>query len=162
MAHTRYYLELPPDQDVPILGRFPDGHILRREVLPDASLSRMLYTEVGRDYQWTDRLEWTAEKWMYHFMKPQMQLWILWAINEPAGYFELHREDDDESVEIAYFGLRPRFTGRGLGGRLLACAVKHAREVGPRVWVHTCTKDHPHALATYQSRGFRIFKTEEI
>ncbi len=162
MAHTRYYLELPRGHEVPIVGRFPDGYVLRREILPAPLLCRQLYEEVGRDYQWTDRLEWSDEKWTYQFMKPQLQLWVLWAISDPAGYFELRREDDDESVEIAYFGLRPEYTGRGLGGRLLACAVKQAREIGPRVWVHTCTKDHPSALSNYQSRGFQIFRTEEI
>ena len=30
-----------------------------------------------------------------------------------------------------------------------------------RVWVHTCSLDHPHALANYQARGFRIFRVEE-
>jgi len=29
-----------------------------------------------------------------------------------------------------------------------------------RVWVHTCTQDHPHALANYRKRGFRVFKTQ--
>jgi GNAT superfamily N-acetyltransferase len=162
MSHRRYYLELPRGHDVPIIGRFPDGHVLRREILPEPSLCRQLYEQVGRDYQWTDRLVWPDEKWTYHFMKPQLQLWVLWAVSDPAGYFELRREADDESVEIAYFGLRPEYTGRGLGGRLLACAVKQARDVGPRVWLHTCTKDHPHALPNYQARGFQVFRTEEI
>jgi GNAT superfamily N-acetyltransferase len=162
VGHQRFYLELPRETEVPIVGLFPDGHVLRREILPEPHLPRLLYTEVGRDYQWIDRLDWTDRQWTYHFMKPQLQLWVLWAITEPAGYFELRREDDDESVEIAYFGLRPAFTGRGLGGRLLACAVKQARDIGPRVWVHTCTKDHPHALANYEARGFRTFRTEEI
>jgi GNAT superfamily N-acetyltransferase len=162
MGHQRFYLELPRETEVPIVGLFPDGHVLRREILPEPHLSRLLYVEVGSDYQWTDRLEWTDRQWTYHFMKPQLQLWVLWAVTQPAGYFELRREDDDESVEIAYFGLRPAFTGRGLGGRLLACAVKHARDIGPRVWLHTCTKDHPHALTNYEARGFRIFRTDEI
>jgi hypothetical protein len=40
--------------------------------------------------------------------------------------------------------------------------VKQAREIGPRVWLHTCTKDHPHALSNYQARGFQVFRTETI
>jgi GNAT superfamily N-acetyltransferase len=162
VGHQRFHLELPREAVVPIVGMFPDGHVLRREILPEPHLSRLLYTDVGRDYHWTDRLEWTDRQWTYHFMKPQLQLWVLWAVTEPAGYFELRREDDDETVEIVYFGLRPAFTGRGLGGRLLACAVKHARDLGTRVRVHTCTKDHPHALGNYHARGFRTFRTEQI
>ena len=26
-----------------------------------------------------------------------------------------------------------------------------------RVWLHTCTEDHPAALPNYQKRGFRIY-----
>jgi hypothetical protein len=29
-----------------------------------------------------------------------------------------------------------------------------------RVWVHTCTRDHPGALANYQARGMVIYKQE--
>jgi GNAT superfamily N-acetyltransferase len=161
VGHTRYHLELAEIEEVPILGYFPDGFVLRREILPEPALSRLLYEEVGRDYQWTDRLSWTDEKWRYHFMKPQMQLWVLWGLTEAAGYFELRRDDDD-SVEIVYFGLRPRYVGQGVGGRLLACAVKHGREVAHLVRVQTCTKDHPSALPNYKARGFRVVRTEAI
>ena len=42
-------------------------------------------------------------------------------------------------VEIKTFGLLPEVT---------------------RVWLHTQTSDHPHALSNYHGRGFRTFKTE--
>ena len=42
MGHQRFYLELPREQ-VPIVGLFPDGHVLRREILPEPHLSRLLY-----------------------------------------------------------------------------------------------------------------------
>ncbi len=162
MEHTRFFLELPRDTEVPLGEPFPDGHVIRHEKRPEPHLCRLLYEEVGRDHQWSDRLEWSDNQWTYHFMRPQLQLWVLWAVTDPAGYFELRREDDDVSVEIAYLGLRPEYTGRGLGRRLLASAVKQARELGSRVWVHTCTKDHPHALPNYHARGFRIIRTEDL
>ncbi len=163
MSHTRYYLDLDPEVPVPIVGRFPDGYTLTREILAPPNLTRLLYIEVGSAYGWVDRLTWTEQKWQFHFMKPQLQFWVLWSVTEPAGYFELWRGDDEQdSVEIAYFGLRSAFIGKGMGGLLLAHAVKHARAFGRRVWVHTCTKDHPHALSNYEKRGFRIFKTEAI
>ena len=31
-----------------------------------------------------------------------------------------------------------------------------------RVWVHTCSLDHKHALKNYLSRGMKIFKKETI
>jgi GNAT superfamily N-acetyltransferase len=61
-----------------------------------------------------------------------------------------------------YFGLLPEFIGMGLGGILLTAAVECAwREPNTtRVWLHTCSNDHKHALANYLKRGFQLFKTE--
>jgi GNAT superfamily N-acetyltransferase len=80
--------------------------------------------------------------------------------NAAAGYFEL-RQHQDRSVEIAYFGLLPAFIGRGWGKYLLTRAVESAWQLGTdRVWLHTCTLDHPAALSNYLKRGFRPFREE--
>jgi GNAT superfamily N-acetyltransferase len=80
--------------------------------------------------------------------------------DEPAGYFEL-REHDDRSVEIAYFGLLPDFIGRGWGKYLLTRAAEAAWQLKPsRIWLHTCTLDHPAALPNYLKRGFRAVREE--
>ncbi len=67
-------------------------------------------------------------------------------------------------------GATPRFAptshsqrslGRGLGKHLLSCAVRDAWALAPsRVWLHTCTLDHPAALPNYEKRGFARYKTE--
>ena len=82
-----------------------------------------------------------------------------------AGYYELRR-DKEGGVEIAYFGLLPEFIGRGLGGALLTSAIEEAWSrrdgiVTSRVWVHTCNRDHPQALANYQARGMIVYKVEK-
>jgi GNAT superfamily N-acetyltransferase len=78
----------------------------------------------------------------------------------PAGYFELKRHPD-QSIEIAYFGLLPEYIGRGWGKYLLTEAVRTAWSMGPqRVWLHTCTLDHPAALPNYLRRGFQPFREE--
>jgi GNAT superfamily N-acetyltransferase len=52
----------------------------------------------------------------------------------------------------------PRFIVCGLGGALLTATVERAWAMGARrVWVHTCSLDHPSALPAYQARGFRVF-----
>jgi GNAT superfamily N-acetyltransferase len=77
----------------------------------------------------------------------------------PAVYFELEKNNDN--VEIAYFGLLPQFIGRGIGGYLLTRAVEQAWQMSAeRVWIHTCSLDHPGALSNYQARGFRLLKQE--
>jgi hypothetical protein len=68
---------------------------------------------------------------------------------------------EDDSVEIAYFGLAPDAIGQGLGKHLLSYAVLDAWGMKPkRVWLHTCTLDHPAALPNYLARGFVPYRTE--
>lgn len=125
------------------------------------SFFRYLYAEVGRAYHWTDRLSWTDERARAHLADPTVSLWLLSWHGSPAGYFEL-KGHDDGSVEIAYFGLLPDFTGRGWGKHLLTEAVRAAWDAGgSRVWLHTCTLDHPAALPNYLRRGFQPFREEE-
>jgi GNAT superfamily N-acetyltransferase len=55
----------------------------------------------------------------------------------------------------------PHFIGHGLGGALLGRAVDDAWQRGARrLWVHTCTLDHPRALRLYQRTGFVPYKQE--
>jgi hypothetical protein len=78
-----------------------------------------------------------------------------------VGWYELRRVADDDSVEIAYFGLAPGALGQGLGKHLLSYAVLDAWGMKPsRVWLHTCTLDHPAALPNYLARGFAPYRTE--
>lgn len=122
---------------------------------------RSLYVEVGGPYHWVDRLPWTDEEIAAYLADPNTSLWILTVDGEVAGYFELRREAED-AVEIAYFGLRPTFYGRGLGAHLLTIAAQRAFDLGAtRVWLHTSTLDHPAALSNYRRRGFTPFRTEE-
>jgi GNAT superfamily N-acetyltransferase len=119
-----------------------------------------LYAEVGREYRWVDRLRWTDEEIRAYLADPNVALWLLIVSGSPAGYFEL-RCDRIGGVEIAYFGLLPEFTGRGLGAHLLTEAVEQAWALGAeRVWLHTCSLDHPAALPNYLRRGFVAFDSE--
>jgi GNAT superfamily N-acetyltransferase len=134
---------------------------IRRAELPCPELNRFLYTAVGGDWYWIDRLSWSYERWLAWLDRPELQTWVGYHRGTPAGYFELEHMPET-GVEIAYFGLLPQFVGRGLGGQLLTAAVRRAWEQKPRrVWLHTCTLDHPQALANYQARGFVLYKQEE-
>jgi len=139
----------------------PDAAVRVEPVLEcPASFWRYLYTEVGRAYHWTDRLPWTDEEIRRYLADPDVSLWLLTVAGAPAGYFELRR-DRVGGTEIAYFGLLPEFTGRGLGGYLLTVATQRAWAMGTeRVWLHTNTLDHPAALPNYLKRGFRAFHSE--
>ena len=161
LTATRTYLEMPDRaafRPAPVAAA---GLSVARVERPDASLWRYLYTEVGRQYRWFDRLSWSDAEAQAYLDDPAVSLWLATIDGATAGYFELRREPEG-SFEIVYFGLLPGFTGRGLGGQLLNEAVTRAWDAGAqRVWLHTCTFDHPAAIPNYVSRGFTVFKTEQ-
>ena len=128
----------------------------------DASwrFNRDMYFRVGEQWQWIDKRPWTDEQWKEYAAAPAVRTFAGYYDDALAGYYEL-RQDDKGGVEIAYFGLLPEFIGRGLGGALLTSAIEEAWRLSPkRVWVHTCNRDHPQALANYEARGMNVYKVE--
>lgn len=145
----------------------------------DWRFNRDMYFKVGESWKWIDKRPWTDDQWIEYASNPNLRTFSGYCSEEIAGYFELlrspiggHNEEDptrhkshvtchNAEIEIAYFGLLPGFIGRGLGGALLTSAIENAWAWSPtpsRVWVHTCNRDHPGALANYQARGFKIYK----
>jgi len=158
---TRTYLELrEPGQFRPAFGQFP-GLVVERVERPTPDLYRECYRTVGEAYHWRDRWDWTNEEIRRHLAQPEITLYVARRDGGLAGWYELRRVPDERSVEIAYFGLSPTAIGQGLGKHLLSCAVRDAWALRPaRVWLHTCTLDHPAALPNYRKRGFAPYKTE--
>lgn len=121
--------------------------------------NRFLYSYIGKQWEWTDKLSWPDDQWRDYAENDNLRLWVGYYKGSPAGYFELKSQNGD--IEIAYFGLAEPFIGKGLGGCLLSAAIAEAWNwEAKRVWVHTCTLDHPYALQNYQARGLRTYKEE--
>lgn len=150
---VRTYLEMRSPSDLrEKVSQAPD---VRLEVIANCPwhFYRYLYTEVGRPYHWRDRLSWSEQEFRAWLAGPSA-IWLLSVGGAPAGFFELRRQGDG-SVEIAYFGVLTEHQGRGLGKFLLVRAVEEGWRSGAnRVWLHTCTLDHPGALPNYLKRGF--------
>ncbi len=59
------------------------------------------------------------------------------------------------ACELSYVALVPELTGQALGRWLMAEALARAWAPGvAKVWLHTCTLDHPRALGFYRAQGF--------
>jgi len=147
-----------------------------------------MYFKVGERWKWIDKRPWTDAQWKEYANDPGLRTFAGHCDESVAGYFELWRQSMSlqartpvatektreqrseiidqtrtEEVEIAYFGLLPDFIGRDLGSTLLTSAIENAWAWSPtpsRVWVHTCNRDYPSALANYEARGFKIYKVE--
>jgi GNAT superfamily N-acetyltransferase len=155
----RTYLEMThaPAERIP----FPDASCrVDRVVRCPSSFYRFLYAEVGKPWHWLERLPWSDDLIRRHLAQTGLEIWVLYCNGAPAGFAELKRAPD-KSTEIAYFGLLPEFIGRRLGRAFLSAAIAEAWKGGTRrVWLHTCTLDHPSALPNYLKRGFRVSREE--
>ncbi len=126
---------------------------------PSVPFYRYLYETVGAPWRWYERRMLDDTELEALLTANHLDVIVLYAGGEPAGFAELHRHPGND-VELAYFGLMPHFIGHGLGRYFLETAVEMAWTPHPRtgttrrVWLHTCTLDHPAALGLYQKIGF--------
>ena len=159
IKHT-YWLEMRPEEFRPKRVALADLEIWQvRIACPE--FNWFLHQCVGVDYRWGGREDWGPAEWHAYADRPEMETWVAYISGTPAGYFELEKQADG-SVRIPCFGLRSSFLGQGLGAHLLSEAVERCWKLGAtRVWLTTCTHDHPHALENYKARGFRLFNETE-
>jgi N-acetylglutamate synthase-like GNAT family acetyltransferase len=77
---------------------------------------------------------------------------------QTIGIAELHF-GGEQNTEIVTFGVVPEATGTGAAGCLMEAVLARAFKPGiSRVWLHTCSFDHPAAIHFYLKRGFRAYK----
>jgi GNAT superfamily N-acetyltransferase len=127
---------------------------------PTIAWYRFLYDAVGKDWNWTSRkkLSDTALAAIIH--DPHDEVHVLFVDGVPAGFVELDRRVDGE-IEITQFGLMREFLGQGLGKYFLHWSIDRAWSYAPkRLWLHTCTDDHPAAFPNYLKAGFTVYKEE--
>jgi GNAT superfamily N-acetyltransferase len=138
------------------------GAAVRYVPLPSIPYYRGLYDAVGRAYNWLGRRKMADEALAAILDDPRVELHVLTIDGVDAGFVELDRRTPGE-IEIVQFGLTGPYHGRGLGKWFLQWAVDRAWSYAPRrLWLHTCTLDHPAALPNYLKAGFREFKQERI
>jgi GNAT superfamily N-acetyltransferase len=66
-----------------------------------------------------------------------------------------------EECELLFFGLTETLVGKGVGRWAMNRAIEFAwsRPIR-RFWVHTCSLDHPEAVAFYIRSGFTPYKRQ--
>lgn len=151
---TVTYLEMKGRPQLPPPPAPAVAYRIERLERPSVSFYRYLYNTVGEPWLWHERRKVNDTMLAGILGDPSLWLLVAYAEGEPAGYAELTgiaRPD----IELAYFGIVPKFIGRGIGPTLLRAAVDDAWARNPRrLWVHTCSLDHPKALPCYERAGF--------
>jgi len=143
---------LPPD---------PQGTwTLRRVDHPDLDWFRDLYRRVGEEWLWLSRLRMSDAELAAIIHAPRVEVYALMHDGRDEGVLELDFRAPDE-CELVFFGVTANLFGSGAGRFLMNRALERAwSQAIKRLWVHTCSFDHPNALAFYQRAGFRPFRRQ--
>ena len=121
---------------------------------PDPGRYRRLFRAVGEDWLWWSRLALSDDALAAIIGDPAVEIYSLAGEDVAESLVELDFREAG-ACELAFFGLAPRLTGRGLGPAMMRQATARAwRRPITRFWMHTCTLDHPAALRFYISSGF--------
>ncbi len=136
----------------------PDGVRLEAWTEVDIAAYQDLFRRIGAPWLWFGRLLKTPDELASLFRKPRYTVYSALRGHKAIGLLELDYQSGGD-VEIAYFGLVPGETGKGMGRWLMdqAQRIAWASPDTRRLWVHTCTADDPAAPAFYQKMGLVAF-----
>ena len=133
---------------------------LRKVETPALDWFRDLYRRVGEEWLWFSRMRMPDDDLAAIIQAPRVEVYALVHEGRDEGLLELDFRDAGQ-CEIVYFGVTASLVGRGAARWLMNRALELAwsRPV-ERVWLHTCTFDHPAAIPFYQRAGFRPFRRQ--
>lgn len=122
---------------------------------PTLANYRALFARVGTPWLWFSRLVMPDAALAEIVEDPDVHVFAaVDAQQVEVGMVELDYRRAGET-HLAYFGLVPELAGQGHGRWMMAETIARAWLPSTRrVWVHTCTLDHPSALGFYQAQGF--------
>jgi ribosomal protein S18 acetylase RimI-like enzyme len=159
----RYFLEMKDKENLipSVCGIY--NLTIQERGKEDPQFCKFLYHKIGEDFHWKDRLAWSISDWDNYLKNEKLKFYTAYVGDDVAGYYEYLHHDDTQEVEITYFGIFKNYFGKKLGAYLLTHALETGWKHSPkRVWVHTCTLDHPNALRNYIARGMSIYKKELV
>jgi N-acetylglutamate synthase-like GNAT family acetyltransferase len=143
----------------PVRPSIVAGFALRRLLQPDLNAYRALFRRVGEDWLWFSRLSMDDAALEATIRNDCVEVSALERNGQEIGLLELDFRTDDV-CELAYLGVTADTIGSGAGRFLMTAAIERAWSRLPRIkrfFVHTCTLDHPGALAFYQRSGFKPY-----
>ncbi len=135
----------------------PGGWTLQR-LNRDRARYRSLFRLVGEPWLWFSRAAMPDEALAAILDDPGVEAYALNDGSADIGLLELDFRAGRE-VELSFLGVAPGRIGQGAGRFLMNEAIRRAfREPVDRFFVHTCSLDHPGALAFYMRSGFSPYR----
>ncbi len=133
---------------------------LQRFARPDPDSYRSIYRQIGDEWVWFSRIVMGDDELTSIIRHPEVEVYGLKVGEKFEGMLELDFRVTGEA-ELAFFGVGPSLIGGGAARWLMNRALELAwqRPIS-RFWVHTCTMDHPNAIAFYVRSGFVPFRRQ--
>jgi ribosomal protein S18 acetylase RimI-like enzyme len=148
---TRLEMKAPPERP---LTAFPADLSLQPVSKTNLAAYRAVFSAVGADLLWFSRHLMADDKLLAILADAKTESFTLNREQKIIGILELNFRDEPD-CELAFFGLIPSELGRGSGLALIDEAIRRAfAKPISRLWLSTCTLDHPKALAFYRKAGF--------
>jgi GNAT superfamily N-acetyltransferase len=133
---------------------------LQRIARPDPDTYRSIYRKVGDEWVWFSRILMGDDELTSIIRHPEVEMYGLKVGQEIDGLLELDFRVTGEA-ELAFFGVGSSLIGGGAARWLMNRALELAwQRPITRFWVHTCTMDHPNAIAFYMRSGFVPFRRQ--
>jgi GNAT superfamily N-acetyltransferase len=138
----------------------PGAWSLRKIDTPALDWYRDIFRRVGEEWLWFSRARLNDAELAAVIHAPGVEVYALVADSRDEGLLELDFREPGQ-CELVYFGVTAKLIGTGAARFLMNRALERvwSRNIR-RLWVHTCTLDHPSALAFYQRSGFRPFRSQ--
>ena len=138
----------------------PGAWTLRKVDAPALDWYRDLHRRVGEEWLWFSRMRMNDAELAAIIHAAGVEVHALVVDGREEGLLELDFREASQ-CELVYFGVTAKLIGTGAARFLMNRALERAWSSDVRrVWLHTCTFDHPSAIAFYQRSGFRPFRRQ--
>ena len=159
----RFFLEIKKKHFLNQPPYFSEKTKVYLEKEKNIDINKFFYKRIGKDHFWRDRLLWSDKEWQKYVNNINLDTGVLKIDEELIGFYEQELHKEKNEIELIQMGILKEYQGRRLGSFLLEYIIYKALEKNvDRIWVHTCSLDHKHALDNYLSKGFKVFKEETI
>ncbi len=128
---------------------------------PEPDKYRTLFRRIGERWLWFSRLAMDDDRLSAIILDPAIEIYaIIDRRGIEVGLIELDFRSLPD-CELAFLGLIAELTGQQLGRWMMAQVMMLGWRGGvERLWVHSCTLDHPSALGFYRAQGFEAYRRE--
>lgn len=156
IANVVTFLEMtaPPSPATEAHPRFG----IRTVPQPTVDWFRGLYRRIGEQWLWFSALVMPEARLAAYIASPGVEIITATHDGRDIGLAEIDFSVPGDA-EIVTFGVVPEAIGTGAANYLMTQTLARAfRPDVRRVWLHTCTFDHPAAVRFYLRAGFRAWK----